>query len=100
MITNGQTPRTHGCITLAASGNRHGSLELFDLKSGKVVTGRGFQVIPMPDRFVKLVNDLGMRSKKENRKTIWNSQTAAGRSLIGKMKSLTMKRKSKHSIRI
>ena len=72
MVTNGQTPQTHGCIALGASGNRQGSLKLFDLKLGKVVTRRVFKVIPMPDRVVKLVNDWEMKSKNLNRKKIWN----------------------------
>ena len=68
MVYNDQTLQTHGCIALGASGNRQGSLKLFDLKLGKVVTRRVFKVIPMPDIVVKLVNNWGMQFKKENRK--------------------------------
>ena len=56
MVTNGQIPRTHKCISLGASGNIQWPLKCFDLKSGNVVTRRGFKVISMPDRVVKLVN--------------------------------------------
>ena len=68
MVTNGQTPRTHGCIVLGASGNRQGSIKCFDLKSGEVVTRGGFKGVHMPDIVVKLINDLGMQPKKKNRK--------------------------------
>ena len=64
MVTNIQTPGTHEFIVLGTYGDRQGSLKLFDLKSGKVVMIRVFKVIPMPDRFLKLVNNWGVRTKK------------------------------------
>ena len=68
MVTNGQTPQTHGCIALGGSGKRQGSLKCFGSMSGKVVTRMVFKVIPMPDIVLKLVNNCGMQPKKGNRK--------------------------------
>ena len=38
IVTNDNTPRTHGCISLGLLGNRKESLKCFDLEMGKVVT--------------------------------------------------------------
>ena len=36
IVTNDNTPRTHGCIALGSSGNRQGSLKCFDLSAPSV----------------------------------------------------------------
>ena len=64
MVTNRQIPRRHDCIALGPSGNIQGPLKCFDLKTGSVLTRRIFDVLPMPDRIAKQVNDWEMKSKK------------------------------------
>ena len=54
VITNNNTPRTHGCIALGPSGNRQGSLKCFDLETSKLVVCRIAKHIPWPDRMLKI----------------------------------------------
>ena len=68
IVTNDQTPRTHGCIALGPSGNLQGSVKCFDIKTGKVMIRRTFDTLPMPDRVLKLVNIWGKNSKNKAHK--------------------------------
>ena len=63
MVTNGQTPQTHICITLGTSITMKKSLKCFDLKSVKVVTINFFRSIHMYDIVVKLVNNWECNTK-------------------------------------
>ena len=54
VVTNDNTPRTHGCIALGPLGNRQGSLKCFDLETGKLVVRRISKQIPWPDRVLIL----------------------------------------------
>ena len=64
IVTNNNTPRTHGCIALGTSGNMQGSLKCFDLKTGKVVTRRIIKQIPWLERTLKIANAWGRKSKR------------------------------------
>ena len=64
IVTNDNTPRTHGCIALGPSGNLQGSLKCFDLETGKVVTRRIIKQIPWPERMLKIANAWGRKSKR------------------------------------
>ena len=63
IVTNDNTPCTHGCIVLGPSGNRQGSLKCFDLETGKVVTRRVIKQIPWPDGTIEIANAWGRKSK-------------------------------------
>ena len=67
-MTNDNTPRTHGCIKLGPSGNRQGSLNFFDLETGKVVCRRIIKQIPWPDGTIEMANTWGQKSKHIARK--------------------------------
>ena len=54
VLTNDNTPRTHGCIALGPSDNRQGSLKCFDLETSKLVVCRIAKHIPWPDRMLKI----------------------------------------------
>ena len=64
VVTNDNTPRTHGCIALGPSRNRQGSLKCFDLETGKLVVRRIAKQIPWPDRMLKIASEWGRKSKK------------------------------------
>ena len=63
VVTNNNTPRTHGCIALGPSGNRQVSLKCFDLETGKLVVLRISKQIPWPDRMLKIACEWGRNSK-------------------------------------
>ena len=64
VVTNDATKlRKHGCLALGPTGNEQGSIYAFDLKTGKVVTRRTFDRLPMPDRVLKIVNEWGKGTK-------------------------------------
>jgi hypothetical protein len=56
---NSQLPRTQGAICLGPSGNLQGGFKFMSLTSGKVISRRTWDNIPMPDSVIKRVNDLG-----------------------------------------
>ena len=68
IVTNDNTPRTHGCIALGPLGNRQGSLKCFDLGTVKVVTRRFINQIPWPDGTIETANAWGRKSKHLIRK--------------------------------
>ena len=63
VVTNGNTPRTNGCIALGPSGNRQGSLKCFDIETGKLVVCRIAKQMPWPDRMLKIACEWGRKSK-------------------------------------
>ena len=64
LVTNDNTPQTHGCIALGPSGNRQGSLKCFDLETGKLVVHSIANQIPWSDRMLKIASEWGRKSKK------------------------------------
>jgi len=59
--TNTVVARTHACIALGPTGNLQGSIKLYCLKTGRVLKCCSFTVIPMPDRIICQVNEIGAR---------------------------------------
>jgi hypothetical protein len=64
-IKNGQEERTHSCILLSPSGNMHGSLKCFDLKTGKVVIRRRVEQLPLPTRILNKAIEWGEKGKAQ-----------------------------------
>ena len=64
IVTNNNTPHTHGCIALGPYGNRQGSLKCFDLKTGKCVLCRIIEQLPWPEKMIKRANWWEHKSKK------------------------------------
>jgi hypothetical protein len=56
---NGMHPRTKGAIALGPSGNIQGGFKFMALDTGKKITRRSWDVIPMPDIVIERVNTLG-----------------------------------------
>jgi hypothetical protein len=56
---NSQSPRTKGAILLQPSGNLQGGYKFMALNTGKKITHRSWDVIPMPDMVIARVNALG-----------------------------------------
>ena len=64
VVTNDNTPRTHGNIALGPSRNRQGLLKCFDLETGKLVFHKISKQIPLPDRMFKIACEWGRKSKQ------------------------------------
>jgi hypothetical protein len=56
---NSQVARTKGAISLGPSGNLQGGYKFMALNTGKKITRRNWDVIPMPDLVIARVNVLG-----------------------------------------
>ena len=56
---NSQLARTRGAISLGPSGNLQGGYKFMALNTGKKITRRSWDVIPMPDTVIARVNVLG-----------------------------------------
>ncbi len=56
-ITNNMEDRRHGCISVGLAGNNQGLLKCLHLLTGLVLIRNMYDVLPMPDRFVKLPNE-------------------------------------------
>ena len=56
---NSQAARTRGAISLGPSGNLQGGYKFMALNTGKKITRRTWDVIPMPDMVIARVNVLG-----------------------------------------
>ena len=52
-------PRTMAAIALRPMGNLQGGFHFLSLRTGRVITARGWTNLPMPDDVVKHVNDMG-----------------------------------------
>ena len=57
--TNTMVVRTQACIALGPTGNLQGSLKFYCLTTGRVLERCSFTVIPMPDRIIRPVNEIG-----------------------------------------
>jgi hypothetical protein len=55
---NSQLPRTKGAISLGSSGNLQGGFKFIALSSGKKITRRTWDAIPIPDTVIARVNAL------------------------------------------
>ena len=55
---NSEIPRTRGAISLGPSGNLQGAYKFMALNTGKKITRRSWDVIPMPDTVIARVNEL------------------------------------------
>ena len=67
--------RTHGCMSLAPSGNWQGSQVCFDLETGRVVIRRNIKVLPMPDSVIQVINNQGKSQKNtdfKNKLEFWD----------------------------
>jgi hypothetical protein len=53
--------RTHAYIALGPTGNLQGSVKFYCLTTGRVLKHCWFTVIPMPDRIIRQVNEIGAR---------------------------------------
>ena len=62
--SNTMTPRTHEAIAMGPTGNLQGSVKFFCLTTGRILKRRSFTALPMPDRVIKRVNDIGLREKQ------------------------------------
>jgi len=65
-ITNTQKARTTPAVCLGPTGNIQGTYKFFNLLTGHVIKRWSFTVLPYPNRMIRLVNDLGVRSKQQN----------------------------------
>ena len=63
IITNKNNEQTHSCIALGTSGNRQGSINCFDLKTGRVVVQRTVRQIPWTDRLLIVANQWVKKGK-------------------------------------
>ncbi|MGL5934526.1 MAG: hypothetical protein ACRCZI_02770, partial [Cetobacterium sp.] len=52
---NGENPRTRGAICLGPSGNRQGGFKFLSLQSGKKITRKSWDALPMPDTVITRV---------------------------------------------
>ena len=56
-VTNDMKGRTHPFISLGTSGNWQVLKLFFDLETGKVVLRQKITILPIPKRFIKVIND-------------------------------------------
>ena len=54
-------PRTEDCIAYLPSGNRQGSVKMFNLATAKIVLRDNFKVLPMPDSAIQRLNQLAAK---------------------------------------
>ena len=64
IIKNGNNDITHAYIALGKSGNRQGSINCFNLDTGRVVVRRAFKQIIWPERLLRKANAWGKKGKK------------------------------------
>jgi hypothetical protein len=63
-VTNTLKEHTHVCISLGTCGNAQGSIKCLDLATGRVVKKRTVKILPMPERVIKRVIQMGKKSKQ------------------------------------
>ena len=61
---NTMTPRMHKAIAVGPTGNLQGLVKFFCLNTGRILKQRSFTALPMPDRVLKRVNDIGLREQQ------------------------------------
>ena len=59
---------TYNVIYLGPTGNRHGTVEVFDIDSGKVKKPWTIKIMPVPDQVIILVNKWGKRFQRESQR--------------------------------
>ena len=64
IITNGNNNRTHACIALGAPRNGQGSINCFDLDTGRVLVRRTFKQMVWLERLLREANVWGGKGKK------------------------------------
>ena len=64
-ITNNMEPRTCEGICLGPMGNMQGSYKFLLLSTGKKIIRRKFVEIPVPDKVIKKVNEIGLKDKMQ-----------------------------------
>jgi hypothetical protein len=62
--SNTMTPCTHEAIALGPAGNLQGSVKCCSLNTGQVLKRCLFMPIPMPDRIIAKVNNIGAKEKQ------------------------------------
>ena len=63
IITNGNNDITHACIALGPSGNIQGSINCFNLDTGRVVVHRTVKQMICLDRILSKANAWGKKGK-------------------------------------
>jgi hypothetical protein len=58
------TPCTHEAIALGPMGNLQGSVKFYSLYTGRALKRHSFTPIPMPDRIIAKVNNIGAKEKQ------------------------------------
>jgi hypothetical protein len=66
-ITNTLKQRTYPCIVLGPTGNFQGSVKCFNLETKQVIKRRTVTELPMPDRVIRRVINLGKKKAKQTR---------------------------------
>ncbi len=69
VLSNKMTARMHECIACGPTGNLQGSVKFYCLTMGHILKRRSFMPMPMPDRIIKRVNQIGLREKQGQ--TFW-----------------------------
>jgi hypothetical protein len=62
--SNTITHRTHEAIALGPTGNLQGSMKFNSLDTGRVLKRRSFAPIPILDRIIAKVNNIGAKEKQ------------------------------------
>jgi hypothetical protein len=62
--SNTMTPWTHKAIAMGPMGNLQGSVKFFCLNTGRILKRQLFTTLPMPDRVIMHVNNIGLREKQ------------------------------------
>ena len=60
--------RTYDGIYLGPTGNRQGTVKVFDISTGKVKKHWNITILSVPDRFIILVNKWGKRFQQESQR--------------------------------
>ena len=76
--TNDMNGRTFAALYLGPTGNLQGTIKAWDIHTGCVKKVKKFDVVPMPDRVVKKVNNWGQRYKKTKKNGELSRQTEKG----------------------
>jgi hypothetical protein len=63
--TNTMAPRTRGVICLGPTGNFQGSYKMMCHKTGRKLTRKQFQELPMPDSIIKRIKAIEEKEKQE-----------------------------------
>jgi hypothetical protein len=64
--TNTMAPRTRGVICIGPTGNFQGSYKMMCHKTGRKLTQKKFQELPMPDSIIKRIEAIAEKEKQEN----------------------------------